>query len=83
MKIDLINSYKFGFVVDFPNFFVHLYIFIGLIYGRTIIIACDYTNIGGKITSTVLCALIAISVIIAIKANFKTIFEAKKTKIVN
>ena len=80
-KIDTKNSCRFGFAVATINICVNLCIFMGLIYGRTLI-SHEYNSneerlyTGGDIIATVFCALFAISGISSIAPNIKTVHEA-------
>ena len=80
-KIDIKNSCIFGIAVATINICVNLCIFIGLIYGRTIIkneynSSKDRLYTGGDIIATIFCTLFAISGISSIAPNIKTVHEA-------
>ena len=80
-RMDLKNSWKLGFAVGFIKFFLDICIFIGFIYGRTLI-KIDYNSnkgrdfTGGDIISAAFCTLIGISAIGMIAPNIKTIQDA-------
>jgi len=80
-RMDLKNSWKFGLAIGLIKFFLDICIFIGFIYGRTLI-KIDYNSnkgrdfTGGDIISATFCTLIGISAIGMIAPNIKTIQEA-------
>ena len=80
-NMDLKNACKFGFAIGSINLFVNACIFIGFIYGRTLIHNETNSNkgknyTGGNIIASVFCTLFAINGISAISPNMKPINDA-------
>jgi ABC-type multidrug transport system fused ATPase/permease subunit len=81
LRLDLINSCKLGFALGIVIFFLNLTIFIGFLYGRTLI-GKDFNSnrgrdfTGGDVTQATSCTLTGITGLGIIGPSFKSISES-------